>query len=254
MTELNSTQRFTDRVADYVAYRPSYPPEVLAWLAEQGALPSGATVADVGSGTGILTRLLLGAGHTVYAVEPNEAMRAAAEEDLAGTSGFHSVAGTAEATTLPAASVDLVTAAQAFHWFDPDASRVEFARILRPGGSVALVWNMRRDREPGFMSAYEAMLREFGLSYDEVKQSARMGEIERLYVGGYTERIFRYGQVFDFAGLRGRLMSSSYAPQPSDPRHAPMMARLQELFDAYQQGGAVTFSYDTHVFLGAVVG
>jgi SAM-dependent methyltransferase len=244
------TQRFTDRVKDYVRYRPGYPQAVIDTLHDEAGLSPGGVVADVGSGTGILTRLILSAGHTVYAVEPNDAMRAAAESDLTHYPGFRSVKGTAEATTLPDASVDLVTAGQAFHWFDPDASREEFARILRPGGTVALVWNMRRTTQPGFMADYEAMLQAFGLSYNDVKQSAHMGDITRLYVDGYTVHTFSNRQVFDFEGLRGRLLSSSYAPPPGHPLHAPMLAALRGLFDQYEQAGVVTVEYETQLYYG----
>lgn len=248
------TQRFTDRVDNYVRYRPGYPPAVVDCLRDELGISPGATVADVGSGTGILTRLLLDGGYTVYAVEPNDAMRAAAERALGDRPGFHSVAATAEATGLPDDSMDLVTAGQAFHWFDPDASRVEFARILRPGGCVALVWNMRRFREPGFMADYEAMLQAYGQSYDDVKQSARLGDLTTLFGDWYETRTFPNEQVFDYDGLRGRLLSSSYAPPPGHPQHAPMMAQLRELFDRYQQGGAVTVLYDTQLYWGEARG
>jgi SAM-dependent methyltransferase len=253
MDPQDPTQRFTDRVANYVRYRPSYPAAVIDTLQAEAGLPLGGVVADVGSGTGILTRLLLDAGHAVYAVEPNDAMRAAAEGDLASYPGFHSVNGTAEATTLPAASVDLVTAGQAFHWFDPDASRVEFARILRPGGFVAMVWNMRRTTQPGFMADYEAMLQAFGLSYNDVKQSAHMGEMSAVFGETYTTRVFPNRQVFDFEGLRGRLLSSSYAPPPGHPLHEPMLAALRALFDQYEQAGVVAVEYETQLYWGKPV-
>lgn len=249
------TQRFTDRVDNYVRYRPGYPQAVVDYLhAELGvAAEAGATaavVADIGSGTGILTRLLLDNGHTVFAVEPNDAMRAAAEAALGGRPGFHSVNGTAEATTLPDGSVDLVTAGQAFHWFDPGAARVEFARILRPGGAVALVWNMRRPAQAGFMADYEAMLQRFGQSYNDVKQAAHMADIALLYGDGYSVQAFPNQQVFDFDGLRGRLLSSSYAPPPGHPQYEPMLAQLRALFERYQQGGMVTVVYDTALYMG----
>ena len=143
MSEKDPTRRFTNRVANYARYRPGYPPAVLTCLRDECGLSPGSTVADVGSGTGILTELFLANGNHVYAVEPNEAMRQAAELSLAHYPGFTSVDGRAEATTLADDSVDFVTAGQAFHWFDAAASRVEFNRILRPGGYTALVWNAR---------------------------------------------------------------------------------------------------------------
>jgi SAM-dependent methyltransferase len=253
MDPQDPTQRFTDRVANYVRYRPGYPTAVIDTLHDEAGLPPDGVVADVGSGTGILTRLLLDAGHTVFAVEPNDAMRAAAEDALRDYPGFHSVNGTAEATTLPPASVDLVIAGQAFHWFEPAASAAEFRRILRPGGSVALVWNMRRYAEPGFMADYETMLQTFGLSYNEVKQSAHMGEMSALFGESYTTRVFANRQVFDYAGLEGRLLSSSYAPAVGHPLYEPMLAHLRGLFERTQQGGTVTVTYDTQLYVGHLV-
>ena len=162
------TARFTSRVDDYVRARPGYPPEVVRLLETECALGPGKSVADVGSGTGILTRDLLETGATVYAVEPNAAMREAAEAALEPLSppgergrgeGFVSLAATAEATTLPDAAVDLVIAAQAFHWFDRDAARQEFSRILREPRWVALVWNERAESGTPFLEGYETLLR-----------------------------------------------------------------------------------------------
>lgn len=250
MNDYDATQRFTDRVQNYVRYRPGYPQEMIDCLKAETGLTADTLVADVGSGTGILTRLFLDNGNTVFAVEPNDAMRAAAEGDLSNYGGFQSIDGTAEATTLPDGSVGLVTAGQAFHWFDPRASRVEFARILRPGGVVALVWNMRRHTEPGFMAGYEMMLQSFGLSYNDVKQSSRMSDITRLYGNGYTKRAFNNEQVFTFEGLKGRLMSSSYAPPPGHELHEPMLTELRELFNYYQQDGLLTVRYETRLYFG----
>src|SRR5437899_1233764 len=135
---MNSTERFTDRVADYVRFRPHYPPAVFAELRDRLGLGAGSSVADVGSGTGISARPLLEMGCTVFAVEPNAAMRSAAEQWLGDFPRFQSIAGTAEATTLAEHSVDAVVAAQAFHWFDAASARREFQRILKPRGWVAL--------------------------------------------------------------------------------------------------------------------
>ena len=148
------TQRFSNRVENYRRYRPGYPPAILDLLAAKCGLSQTSVAADVGSGTGILTKLLLKSGGRIFGVEPNPEMRAAGERDLNHHLNFTSVAGTAEATTLPDHSVDLITAGQAFHWFDRDKTRAEFLRILRPGGWVVLIWNDRNISDRPFFRAY----------------------------------------------------------------------------------------------------
>lgn len=247
------TQRFTSRVENYVKYRPGYPAEVLAILAAECGLTPAWRVADIGSGTGILSELFLRNGNTVYAVEPNRAMREAAEKALAGYPNFLSIDGAAEATALAGASVELVAAAQAFHWFDPAGARAEFARILRPGGWVALIWNERRTRGTPFLEDYEALLREHAGEY--ALKNIRQHIDEPVLAGffgarGYREHCAENSQKFDFEGLRGRLLSSSYAPEPGHPRHAPMLAALRAIFDRHQRCGRVRFDYDTRIFMG----
>ncbi|MDP8950409.1 MAG: class I SAM-dependent methyltransferase [Actinomycetota bacterium] len=152
------TQRFTNRVDHYVKYRPSYPRAALDLLKTECGLTSASLVADVGSGTGILSELFLENGNRVFGIEPNERMRETGERRLGRHPRFTSVAGTAEATTLDGDSVDFVVAGQAFHWFDPERARAEFSRILKPGGWVALVWNLRRKDATPFLAAYERLL------------------------------------------------------------------------------------------------
>lgn len=244
-------QRFSDRVEDYVRYRPDYPRALLDHLATRCGLGPTCSAADVGSGTGILTRLLIDVGARVFAVEPNREMRAAAEGALGSHRLFHSVEGSAEATTLADGSVDLVTAAQAFHWFDPPRARVEFARILRPGGFVALVWNQRKDSP--FNRDYEAMLHRFAPEYAQVNERDRAAEPKlRAFFAPSVPELARFDheQLFDEQGLRGRLMSSSYAPRSADPLHAPMMQRLAEIFATHASGGHIAFRYETIVWYG----
>jgi SAM-dependent methyltransferase len=246
------TGRFSDRVHDYARHRPSYPKELIDLLRDELGLQPEHVVADVGSGTGILTEMLLANGNRVVAVEPNQAMAQAAQERLGGDPRFRSVDGRAEATGLTTGEVDLVVAAQAFHWFDPARSRDEFLRILKPPGGVALVWNIRRVDTTPFLRDYEAFLRQWGTDYNEV--SSRYRDEDALHAffgpGGYRTRRFDYRQEFDLAGLRGRLLSSSYTPGPGDPRRPPMLAALAELFQAHQEDGRVAFAYDTWVYYG----
>lgn len=247
----NSTRRFSDRVANYVRYRPGYPEALLSTLVEEAGLGPASVVADVGSGTGISSEFLLRTGCEVYAVEPNAEMRGAAEKRLAGERRFHSVAGRAEATTLPAASVDLVAAGQAFHWFDRALTRAEFVRILRPGGQVALFWNSRLTEENSLLKAYDDLLHRFGTDYGEVDHTKLRGKpLARFFDGPYESWTFPNHQDFDLEGFRGRLLSSSYTPRPGHPDHEPMLAELRRIFDEHQEDGRVRLVYDTELYLG----
>lgn len=254
MTDLDSTQRFSTRVENYIQYRPHYPSGVLDTLREACGLVPAAPIADIGSGTGLLTEVFLRNGNPVYGVEPNREMREAGEKLLQAYPNFHSVNGTAEATTLPADSVAFVTAGQAFHWFDWPKARVEFARILRPGGWVALIWNDRELDTTPFLVGYEQMLQRYGTDYKEVTNKQISDEILDSFFGQgkHQLRTFPNVQEFDFAGLRGRLQSSSYAPQPGHPNYEPMLAELTRLFDTHQENGRIKFLYTTQVFLGQV--
>jgi SAM-dependent methyltransferase len=245
------TQRFSSRVENYVRYRPGYPPEVLELLRQECALTADSLVADVASGTGMLTRMFLENGNRVFGVEPNDDMRKAGEQLLAGYPRFNSVAGTAEATTLPDHSVDIVTAAQAAHWFDHEKARREFVRILRPGGWTVLVWNERRTDSSAFLRAYEAMLLAHGTDYQDVRHERTTSAIAGFFApSSYQERVFEMVQEFDYAALEGRLLSSSYTPQLGHPNYEPMLKELRRLFETHQVKGRVSFEYDTRVYYG----
>ncbi len=248
----DSKERFSNRVVDYIRYRPGYPRAVLDLVREECGLTPDSIVADIGSGTGILTRIFLENGNAVYGVEPNPEMRAAGEEFLAEYLKFRSVAAAAEASALPDASVDFVVAAQAFHWFDPAAARVEFRRILRPQGWVVVIANHRMKDTTPFLRAYEAFLHKFGTDYGKVAETYPSAErmAEFFGAGRFQERTAPNRQIFDFDGLSGRLRSSSYAPPPEHPNHKPMLAALKELFDAHADGGSVSFDYETYIYYG----
>ncbi|WP_146849313.1 class I SAM-dependent methyltransferase [Brevifollis gellanilyticus] len=251
MTSLAPTQRFSDRVENYVRFRPGYPQEIVTLLRENYGLTGDAVIADLGSGTGISTALFLEAGCTVHAVEPNREMREAAERLLHHHAKFHSVAGSAEATTLPDHCADFVVAAQAFHWFDAKAVRQECDRILKPGGWVVLIWNERQLDATPFLRAYETLLLQFSSDYATVRhENIDTTKLAQFFKGPHVTHTFANAQHFDFAGLKGRLLSSSYAPAAGDLRHEPMLAELQQIFDDHHEDGRVTFSYDTKVHVG----
>ncbi len=249
--DLDSRQRFSNRVKDYVKFRPGYPPELMAFLSEELGLDDRSVVADVGSGTGILTSALLTAGCTVYAIEPNREMREAAETLLGSHPGFQSVDGSAEATTLADGSVHLVTAAQAFHWFDPQKARAEFIRILKPGGSVVLVWNERKTDTP-FSRAYEEVLLEHACDYAQVNHRNVGDSRIRAFFGEAECRrlVFPNAQHLDWDGLYGRALSSSYVPKEEHPKHPAFVSALRECFEQHVRAGQVTIDYNTRVFLG----
>lgn len=247
--EQDSTKRFSNRVGNYVRYRPGYPAQVLDLLRDECGLTETAVIADIGSGTGILSELFLKNGNTVYGVEPNDEMRAAAEKSFDDYTKFTSVNGRAEATTLPDACADFVTAGQAFHWFDPVLARAELRRILKPEGWVVLIWNTRDEQSP-FMAAFEALIKQYTAHYQEVKQSSSHEKIPRFFGGEPAIEEFPNEQNFDFDGLVGRSLSSSYAPLAGHPNHALLVEGLQQLFDTYAVNGRIHFQYQTRVYYG----
>lgn len=246
----DATQRFSSRVDDYVRFRPGYPPEIVGLLKKECELTVDSVIADIASGTGIFTRMLLENGNRVFGVEPNDEMRRAGERFLADHPRFNSVAGTAEATTLPDHSVDMVTAAQAAHWFDRENARREFVRILKPGGWLVLVWNDRRLDSTEFQRDYEQLLRTYGTDYELVRRHGVALAIESFFTQPFQTRAFEYKQTFDYAGLEGRLLSSSYIPQKDHPQYNAMLLELRRIFDRHQLNGSVSFDYDTRVYYG----
>jgi ubiquinone/menaquinone biosynthesis C-methylase UbiE len=256
MTFTDAKQRFSNRVADYVRYRPGYPSAVREILRTKCGLKSGYVVADIGSGTGFLSELFLKNGNRVFGVEPNEAMRQAGEEYLASYDGFASINGSAESTTLDDASVNFVTAGQAFHWFDQNAARTEFVRILKPAGWVVVIWNERLTDTTPFLRDYESLLRKFGPDYATVKESYPSEQHMRDFFGpnAYASQTLPNFQEFDFAGVAGRLRSSSFIPAADHPNFAPMMEELQRIFTAYNQDDRVRLEYSTHIYFGHLEG
>lgn len=248
---IDSTQRFSSRVENYVKYRPGYPAEVIDLLKEKCGLTVNSAVADVGSGTGILTELFLRNGNPVFGVEPNHEMRKAAERLLGKYPNFTSISGTAESTTLKEQSVNFIAASQAFHWFDRERTRREFLRICKPGGWVALIWNDRELTGP-FARAYEHLLRTYGTDYEDVNHRHSDARVIGPFFGtnGYGQASFSNRQIFDLDGLKGRLLSSSYAPEVGHPKHVPMLEAIDALFSEHQTDGQVNFLYDTVVYYG----
>ncbi|MFW9991464.1 MAG: class I SAM-dependent methyltransferase [Candidatus Odinarchaeota archaeon] len=249
---MDSTKRFSDRVENYVKYRPSYPEEIIKHLQNEIGLSS-LIVADIGSGTGILSELFLKNGNKVFGIEPNREMREAAEKLLEKYPGFVSIDGTAEATTLDNQFVDVISAGQSFHWFDVDRAKKEFLRILKPGGYTVLVWNVRKTDSSPFSRNYENLLVDHATDYKKVNHRLAADEkiLNRFYGHeNYRKKLFDNYQVFDFEGLKGRLLSSSYSPLEGQPRYSSMMKRLEQIFAEHQVQGVVKFEYTTEIYTG----
>lgn len=247
--EEDSKERFSNRATYYAKSRPRYPEGLLDFMEDELGLAMASVVADMGSGTGILSELFVRRGNPVFGVEPNREMRRTAEELLAAYPNFKSMDGTAEATTLPDASVDFITAAQAFHWFDPKRTREEFLRIMRPQCWVLLIWNVRKN-SPGFMEAYERFVDGYA-NRPHLRRTAKdkVGEDGLTkFLGKYKLKKFSNNQVLTFEGLVERLLSASYIPLPNELGYGSMLDGVRKLFDSYQEGGVVRLEYDTETY------
>lgn len=248
------TKRFSDRVQDYVKYRPGYPGEVLNYLMDQCKLTPDCTLADIGAGTGIFTKLLLDRGFSVYAVEPNGPMLQAATDQLSSYKNFRSVNGTAEITGLEENSIDLIVCAQAFHWFDNDASKKEFQRILKKGRYVALIWNKRLKSIDDFSKSYDQLLISKTIEYTQVNHQNISDVNFKIFFkdGSYLLKKFNNVQIFNEEGFIGRAFSSSYVPALSTPEGKVILTALKEIFSRYNSEGKVSFHYETEIYLGKV--
>ncbi|MDQ3712350.1 MAG: class I SAM-dependent methyltransferase [Acidobacteriota bacterium] len=248
-----SIERFSNRVENYVKYRPSYPKEVLDLFAAEMNLREDSVVADIGAGTGISAKLFLENGNPVFGVEPNAAMRKAAEEFLRNFPNFKAIDGTAENTNLSDKSVDFVVAAQAFHWFDERKTRKEFKRILKDDGFVVLMWNERQLNATAFLKDYESLLIEFGTDYETVRHENITKEtLQNFFQTDFSQAIFQNAQTVDFDGLRGRMLSSSYIPSADNARFAEMLKNLKSLFAEHAENGKLDILYDIKVFYGQI--
>jgi SAM-dependent methyltransferase len=253
MNKIDPTSRFSNRVKFYIKYRPKYPEEILTFLKQKLKLTIHHSIADIGSGTGFLSKLFLQNGNKVYGVEPNTEMRLAAEKLLGHYPNFVSIDGSAEFTDLESRSIDFITAAQAFHWFDLNVSRNEFKRILRPMGWIILIWNERTETSP-FLKAYEQLLKTFSVDYQKVDHRKVNDKVLAQFFGpkNYKFKSFKNQQRFNFEGLKGRLLSSSYAPMEDNPNYEPMMNELEKIFQNYQKNRKVIFEYDTKLYYGKI--
>ncbi|MHB1921047.1 MAG: class I SAM-dependent methyltransferase [Chitinophagaceae bacterium] len=251
MASFDSKQRFSDRVEDYLRYRPDYPSRIPLLLQEEIGFSSQWKVADIGSGTGICTELFLRQGNLVYGVEPNPEMSKAAKSRLAAYPNFIDLEGSAEETGLPDGSIDLILVAQAFHWFDAQVTKKEFSRIITPSGFVVLIWNERRT-DTAFLKGYESLVRQYATDYAQVDHRQIGSRQLQEFFGPHLMKQYEieHQQQLNLEGLQGRLLSSSYMPRSPHPVYKEMIRNLEALFDRHQQKGGVTIFYTTKIYVG----
>ena len=249
----STVERFSNRVENYIKYRPGYPREVLDLFKNEMGLREDSIIADIGSGPGISARIFLENGNIVYGVEPNDGMRAAAEKILKGFPNFKSCDGTAENTGLPDDSVDFVIAAQAFHWFDPQKSHQEFERILKGDGHIVLIWNERRTDTTPFLREYEQFLLGYANDYTLVRhENVNQESLNAFFGVPFSHASFENVQIFNFDGLKGRMLSSSYMPDEADERFDDMVGELRTLFAKHAEHDKIRISYDTNVYWSTI--
>jgi SAM-dependent methyltransferase len=247
LVTLSPTTRFSNRVENYVKYRPSYPEAIIPFLENKTGLREGLRIVDVGSGTGLFSELFLKRGYAVLGIEPNNEMRKAGEKKLSNYPDFLSVNTRAEDTGLKSQSTDFIVVAQAFHWMEPLATKKEFLRILRPGGHIILAWNLRLKHSP-FLQAYEALKQKYGDDYQATKTADAEAIKSFFYPMDIRVELFENMQLLDFDALKGQLLSASYIPLPGHVAYDDMITELAKLFVQYNNKGFIKMEYETKLF------
>lgn len=253
-SQIDSKKRFSDRVQDYVQYRPSYPKEIILFLEKTIKLTTDSIIADIGSGTGILTKLFLDHGNKVFGIEPNPDMRSAGESFLKNYQNFTSIVGSSEKTSLPDNSVDIITAGQAYHWFDKELAKIEFKRILKESidDNIVLIWNTR-DNNTDFNKDLEDFITSYSTDYKKVSQTEDKDKNRNHFFGiEFKKQIFKNQQILDYQGLKGRLLSASYMIKKTDNKFLSFQKDLKEIFENYQVNNKVIIDYETEVFFGSI--
>ena len=251
--EMEPKKRFSSRVDNYSKFRPSYPEAIISFLESEKVLYKDSIIADIGSGTGILSEIFLKNGNLVFGIEPNIDMRNAAESLLKKYQNFHSIEGSAENTNMEENSINIITVGQAFHWFDQIKARKEFKRILKPEGYVVIIWNNRKRSGIEFLEQYEELLLTYGTDYRTISDINI--DFEKFYgVGkdseGVKREVFENHQFLDYPGLKGRLLSTSYTPLVDHPNYNNMITELEKIFNENNQNGLVRFDYETALYYG----
>lgn len=245
---------FSGRSGFYTKYRPRYPADLIQLLEREIGFSPSAVVADIGAGTGILSRLFLENGNAVFGVEPNDEMRGVASRELRAFPNFHAIKGTGEDTSLPEESVDLVVCGQSFHWLDPALAGNEFRRILREPFNVALFWNDRVEMQEGFNSQYERIVSEYSPKYHSSGSTTLDDQAFERFFGGTLKKFSMDNfQELTLDGVMGRYRSASYAIKPDDGNYGKLAESIENAFKKYQKNGTVRLQYRTVAFMGKLV-
>lgn len=248
LAALSPTKRFSNRVENYVKYRPSYPTDIVGFFETRFGLKTEQRIADIGSGTGLFAELLLAKNFRVTCIEPNSDMRKAAEDKLGHYKGFSSRKYRAEHTGLKSSSVDLITVAQAFHWMDPIATKTEFQRILKPGGHIVLAWNIRLTNTP-FLSQYDQLKKQFAIEQQQPPEKIDEAMLVEFFSPASMElHSFQNTQLLNFDALKGQLLSASYIPLPGHDSYDDMISALVKLFVDFNEHGTVKMDYETKLY------
>ncbi len=255
MRHKDATQRFTNRVTNYIRSRPGYPGAVYDHLQTRCGLHPESIILDVGSGTGLLSQLFLKQGHTVIGVEPNKDMRQAGDRLLQDYPQFTGLDGRAENLPVADQSANLLIAGQAFHWFEPEAYKQETKRVSHHGAETALIWNEWLPELSPFLEGYYNLLMEKGTDFHRVSRQheGKQRNID-IYFGNSAYELVHFPnlQTFDYAGAEGRLLSSSYVPLKGEPGFQDLLDSFRELFEEHQRNGKLQFDYRCSVYLGKI--
>ncbi|MEJ0106797.1 MAG: class I SAM-dependent methyltransferase [Bacteroidota bacterium] len=251
LAALQPTKRFSNRVENYMRYRPSYPDDIVPFLETNLLLQKEQRIVDIGSGTGLFAEILLKKGYGVTCIEPNEEMRKAGEKKLSHYPGFISRQHKAEQTGLRNHTVDLITVAQAFHWMDAVTIRKEFARILKPGGHVVLAYNLRLTNSP-FLQEYDQLKKQFAIEKNINDRRSEENIKSFFHPHAMNIQSFPNIQWLDFDALKGQLLSASYIPLPGHTSYDTMISSLVQLFVAHNKNGFVKMEYETKLYWGGL--
>ena len=248
---MDYTNRFSGKGEIYAKARPKYAAGLFDYLKNAMGVPAGSVFADVGSGTGIFAEQLLDCGYKVFAVEPNADMRKKAEEKLSANRNFVSVVGSDGNMNLPDKSVDYVTAAQAFHWFDAEAFRRECRRVLKPGGKVILVYNARDMKADG-IKALANLHSRYNPEFHGFSNGMSHEKCMNFFTG--TCDVFRADntQVYDRQGYVNFALSSSYSLKAGDTRYAEYLKDIGKIFDTFSVDGFIAVPTETVAYIGTV--
>ncbi len=248
---MDYTNRFDGKGEIYAKARPKYAAGFFAYLKDELGIPAGSTFADIGSGTGIFSEQLLSCGYKVFAVEPNADMRKKAEEKLSENDNFVSVNGSDGNMNLPGQSVDFITAAQAFHWFDCNAFMRECRRVLKPDGKIMLVYNCR-DEKAACTKSLAALRYKYNPEFHGFSNGMSNEKCISFFAGKCD--IFRADntQIYDRQGYVNRVLSSSYSLKENDERYAEYLKEINKIFDTFSTQGRIAVPTETVAYIGAI--